>query len=87
MTKTAVAGLVKGAAIDLAPRGVTVNNIRPGPTTTDMTKEHTELVLRLIPLGRMGKTREVAGLVSYLASEEAGFITGASVTIDGGYSA
>ena len=87
MTKTAVAGLVKGAAIDLAPRGVTVNNIQPGPTTTDMTKEHTELVLPLIPLGRMGQTREVAGLVSYLASEEAGFITGASVTIDGGYSA
>jgi 3-oxoacyl-[acyl-carrier protein] reductase len=86
MTKTAVAGLVKGAAIDLAPRGVTVNNIQPGPTTTDMTKEHTELVLPLIPLGRMGETREVAGLVSYLASEEAGFITGASVTIDGGYS-
>ena len=86
MTKTAVAGLVKGAAIDLAPRGVTVNNIQPGPTTTDMTKEHTELVLPLIPLGRMGQTREVAGLVSYLASEEAGFITGASVTIDGAYS-
>lgn len=87
MTKTAVAGLVKGAAIDLAPLGVTVNDIQPGPTATDMTKEHTERVLPLIPLGRMGKTREVAGLVSYLASEEAGFFTGASVTIDGGYSA
>jgi NAD(P)-dependent dehydrogenase (short-subunit alcohol dehydrogenase family) len=51
-----------------------------------MTKEHTERVLPFIPLGRMGKTREVAGLVTYLASEEAGF-TGASVTIDGAYSA
>ena len=78
---------MKGAAIELVPRGVTVNNVQPGPTTTDMTKEHTERVLPLIPLGRMGKTREVAGLVTYLASEEAGFITGASVTIDGGYSA
>jgi len=86
MTKTAVAALVKGAAIDLAPRGITVNNIQPGPTTTDMTRDHVEHVLPLIPLGRMGETREVAGLVGYLASEEAGFITGASVTIDGGYS-
>ena len=49
---------MKGAAIELAPRGVTVNNIQPGPTTTDMTKEHTERVLPFIPLGRMGKTRE-----------------------------
>ncbi len=86
MTKAAVAGLVKGAAIDLAPREITVNNIQPGPTTTDMTKEVAELVLPLIPLNRMGETREVAGLVSYLAREEAGFITGASLTIDGGYS-
>jgi 3-oxoacyl-[acyl-carrier protein] reductase len=86
MTKAAVAGLVKGAAIDLAPRGITVNNIQPGPTTTDLTKELVEYVLPLIPLGRMGETPEIAGLVSYLAGEEAGFITGASLTIDGGYS-
>ena len=86
MTKTAVAALVKGAAIDLAPRAITVNNVQPGPTATDMTKDHADQVLPLIPLGRMGETREVAGLVSYLAREEAGFITGASLTIDGGYS-
>jgi 3-oxoacyl-[acyl-carrier protein] reductase len=86
MSKAAVAGLVKGAAIDLAPRGIAVNNIQPGPTTTDMTKDLAAFVLPLIPLGRMGETREVAGLVSYLARDEAGFITGASLTIDGGYS-
>ena len=86
MSKAAVAALVKGAAIDLAPRAITVNNIQPGPTTTDMTKEIAELVLPLVPLGRMGETREIAGLVSYLAREEAGFVTGASLTIDGGYS-
>jgi 3-oxoacyl-[acyl-carrier protein] reductase len=79
--------LVKGAAIELAPRGVTVSNNQPGPTTTDMTKEHTERVLPFIPPGRMGKTREVAGLVTYQASEEAGFTAGASLTIDGDYSA
>ncbi len=86
MTKAAVAALVKGAAIDLAPRAITVNNIQPGPTLTDMTADHVDLVLPLIPLGRMGETREVAGLVAYLAREEAGFITGASLTIDGGLS-
>ncbi|WP_374573731.1 SDR family oxidoreductase [Phenylobacterium sp.] len=87
MTKAAVAALVRGAAIDLAPRGVTVNNIQPGPTATDMTADHAGMVLPLVPLGRMGEPREIAGLVSYLAREEAGFVTGASLTIDGGYSA
>src|ERR1700676_3985112 len=83
MTKAALTGLVRGAAIDLAPRAITVNNVQPGPT--DMTSAHTELVKRLIPLKRMGDVSEIAGFVSYLASEEAGFITGASLTIDGGY--
>ncbi|MBO9710711.1 MAG: 3-oxoacyl-ACP reductase FabG [Caulobacter sp.] len=85
MSKAAVATLVRGAAIDLAPRRITVNNVQPGPTATDMTSGLDELVKPLIPLGRMGETREVAGLVSYLVREEAGFMTGASLTIDGGY--
>jgi 3-oxoacyl-[acyl-carrier protein] reductase len=85
MTKAAVAVLVRGAAIDLAPRGITVNNVQPGPTATDMTLGYREMVKPLIPLGRIGEPDEVAGLVAYLASEEAGFITGASYTIDGGY--
>jgi 3-oxoacyl-[acyl-carrier protein] reductase len=85
MTKAAVATLVRGAAIDLAPRRITVNNVQPGPTQTDMTDGLTEKVKPLIPLGRMGETREIAGLVSYLVREEAGFMTGASLTIDGGY--
>jgi 3-oxoacyl-[acyl-carrier protein] reductase len=85
MTKAALTGLVRGAAIDLAPRAITVNNVQPGPTATDMTSAHIERVTPFIPLKRMGDVSEVAGLVSYLASEEAGFITGASLTIDGGY--
>jgi 3-oxoacyl-[acyl-carrier protein] reductase len=85
MTKAALTGLVRGAAIDLAPRAITVNNVQPGPTATDMTLALIELVKPLIPLKRMGDVSEVAGLVAYLASEEAGFITGASLTIDGGY--
>jgi 3-oxoacyl-[acyl-carrier protein] reductase len=85
MTKAALGGLVRGAAIDLAPRAITVNNVQPGPTATDMTSAHAELVKTLIPLKRMGDVSEVASFVAYLASEEAGFITGASLTIDGGY--
>jgi 3-oxoacyl-[acyl-carrier protein] reductase len=85
MTKAALTGLVRGAAIDLAPRAITVNNVQPGPTATDMSSAHAELVKTLIPLKRMGDISEVASFVSYLASEEAGFITGASLTIDGGY--
>jgi 3-oxoacyl-[acyl-carrier protein] reductase len=85
MTKAALTGLVRGAAIDLAPRAITVNNVQPGPTATDMTSALAEIVKPLIPLKRMGDVSEVASFVSYLASEEAGFITGASLTIDGGY--
>jgi NAD(P)-dependent dehydrogenase (short-subunit alcohol dehydrogenase family) len=83
--KAAVAVLVRGVAIDLAPRRITVNNVQPGPTATDMTLGYREMVRPLIPLGRIGEPAEIAGLVAYLASEEAGFITGASYTIDGGY--
>ena len=85
MTKGAIASLVRGVAIDLAPRAITVNNVQPGPTATDMSDGHAEMVKPLIPLGRMGTPEEIAGLVGYLASAEAGFITGASLTIDGGY--
>ena len=85
MTKAALTGLVRGAAIDLAPRAITVNNVQPGPTATDMSAAHVDLVKTLIPLKRLGDVSEVAGFVAYLASAEAGFITGASLTIDGGY--
>jgi 3-oxoacyl-[acyl-carrier protein] reductase len=85
MTKAALTGLVRGAAIDLAPRAITINNVQPGPTATEMSSPHAEMVKPFIPLRRMGEVSEVAGFVSYLASQEAGFITGASLTIDGGY--
>jgi 3-oxoacyl-[acyl-carrier protein] reductase len=72
-------------AIDLAPRGITVNNVQPGPTETNMTVVLAEMVKPLVPLGRLGKPEEIAGLVAYLARPEAAFITGSSQTIDGGY--
>jgi 3-oxoacyl-[acyl-carrier protein] reductase len=86
MTKAAVAVMVKGIAIDLAPRGITVNNVQPGPTETDMTSAQLEMLKPIVPVGRVGQPREVAGLVAYLASEESGYMTGASLTIDGGMS-
>ena len=85
MTKAAIATMVKGIALDLAPRGITVNNVQTGPTETDMTIDHLEMVKPLIPLGRVGQPAEIAGLVAYLASEGSAYMTGASLTIDGGY--
>jgi len=84
MTKAAVAVMVKGIAIDLASRGITVNNIQPGPTVTDMTVDHIEAIKPLIPLKRAGVPDEIAGLVAYLARKESGYMTGSSLTIDGG---
>lgn len=85
MTKAAAATMVKGIALDLAPRQITVNNVQAGHTETDMTAAIAERVRGGIPIGRMGRPDEIAALVSYLAGVEAGYMTGASPTIDGGY--
>jgi len=86
MTKAAVAGMVRGLAVDLGGRGITVNAVQPGPTITDMTDgEHREMLARMLPVGRLGQGDEIAGMVAYLAGEEAGFVTGSCLTIDGGY--
>ena len=87
MTKAALAGLVRGAAIDLAPRAITVNNVQPGPIQTDWAAgdgPDVELIKSVVPLKRLGTVEEVASFVAYLASPAAAFITGSSLTIDGG---
>ncbi|MGB3435865.1 SDR family oxidoreductase [Achromobacter sp.] len=84
MTKAAVATMVKGIALDLAPRGITINNVQPGPIQTDMTVNHLDAVVPLIPLQRAGSADEIASLVAWLASAESGYMTGASLTADGG---
>lgn len=85
MTKGAVAAMVKGVALDLAPRRITVNNIQPGPTDTDINAGAIGMLSEKSPLKRVARPEEIASMVSYLAREEAGYITGASLTIDGGF--
>lgn len=84
-TKAAVAALVKNVALELAPRRITVNNIQPGPTETDMTSAMIEHLIARIPLGRVGQPEEIAGLAAWLASPASAYMTGTSLTIDGGY--
>jgi len=86
MTKGAVAVMVKGIAVDLAPRGITINNIQPGPIATDMTADMLEMITPLIPLKRVGQPAEIGALVAYLTGPDSGYMTGASLTIDGGMS-
>lgn len=85
MTKGAVAALVKGVALDVAPREITVNNIQPGPTETDITSAALNMLVQRSPLHRVARPEEIAGLIAYLARDEASYITGASLTIDGGF--
>jgi len=88
-SKSALIGLVRGLARDLGPRGITVNNVQPGPVDTDMNpadgpqapEQHA-----VMALPRHARPQEVAGMVAYLASAEGGFVTGANLLVDGGYS-
>jgi len=90
LTKAAVAGFTRGLARDLGPRGITVNNIQPGPVDTEMNPADgpfAEGLKKTLAIQRYGQADEIAGMVSYLASAEASFITGASLKIDGGFTA
>jgi 3-oxoacyl-[acyl-carrier protein] reductase len=90
MTKAALAGLTRGLARDLGPRGITVNNVQPGPVNTDMNPSDgafAESMKALMALDRYGRGEEIAAMVAYLAGPDAGFVTGASLTIDGGFAA
>ena len=86
MSKAAVATLVRELALDLAPRRITINNIQPGPIETDITADVLDYLVQRNPLQRVGRPEEVAGLAAYLVGEEAGYMTGASLTLDGGFS-
>lgn len=90
MSKSALQGLVQGLSRDLGPRGITINNVQPGPVDTEMNPANgpfAETLKGLMALPRFGTVEEIAGLVAYLASPEAAYITGAHLMIDGGFSA
>ena len=90
MSKSALQGLVRGLARDLGPRGITVNNVQPGPVDTEMNPADgpmADTMTGLNALPRFGSSEEIAAMVAYLAGPEAGYVTGASLTIDGGFSA
>lgn len=89
-SKAAVAALVRGWARDLGPRGILVNVIHPEPIDTDMNphdeREAVRLMTAMTALKRYGRPYEIAALAAFLASDEASYITGATIDIDGGFS-
>jgi acetoacetyl-CoA reductase len=87
--KAGMHGFTKALALEVARKGITVNTISPGYIGTKMVTAIPQEVLDSkiipqIPMGRLGKPEEVAGLVAYLASDEAAFVTGANIAINGG---
>ena len=88
--KAAIIGFTRHAAAELAPVGITVNSIAPGAVGTPeffriMSDEAVKSVASLVPIGRVGSTEEVAGAVAYLVSQDAGYVTGATIDVNGGY--
>lgn len=90
MSKAGLVGLIKGLARDLGPRGITINNVQPGPIDTDMNPaagEFADMLRKFMAVPHYGSTDDIAAMVAYLAGPEASFVTGASLTIDGGFNA
>jgi len=86
--KAGIIGLTKSLALALGPYGITVNAVSPGYTLTDMTRKALETkgdqIRAQIPLRREGRPEEIAAVVAFLASEEAGYITGETIQVNGG---
>ncbi|GAB3000810.1 3-oxoacyl-ACP reductase FabG [Streptomyces pseudoechinosporeus] len=88
LTKAAIGGFTRALARELGPRAITVNNIQPGPIDTDSNPADGDLASVMIPLtpaGRFASPEELTGLIVYLAGPESGYVTGATINIDGGY--
>ncbi len=87
-SKAGLVGLARSLARELGSRGITVNVVAPGPVETDMTAalgdDRMEAIVQAVPLGRAATPDEIAGVVSFLASADAAYITGAVIPVDGG---
>ena len=88
-SKAGINGLIRAAALELAPHAITVNGVEPGNIMTEGVSGHRspefiEAMTRSVPLGRLGDPRDVAHAVLFLASDEAAYITGTTVIVDGG---
>ena len=87
-SKAGLVGLARSLARELGSRSITVNVVAPGPVATDMTaalgEERLRTLTESVPLGRMASPEEIAGVVAFLASPDAGYITGAVIPVDGG---
>jgi len=92
-SKTALLGLTRALALELAPEGITVNGISPGPVATEMNlplMQNPDMAVQFlsgVPLGRWGRVEEIGGLAAFLCSEHGSFITGTDILIDGGWCA
>ena len=90
MSKAAVAGFTRALGTELAPKGITVNNVQPGPIDTEMNPAdgpNADFMKSIVPAKRFGHTDEIAAMVAFLAGPDAGFIIGTGIVIDGGYAA
>lgn len=88
LTKGAMSSFTRGLARDLGDRGITVNNVQPGPINTDANPDHgdfAESLKAVTTQGRYGHTTDVAALVAFLAGPESEYITGANLNVDGGF--
>ena len=87
-TKGGVNGFVRNAAVELAPHGITVNAVEPGNILTeglaDLGENYLATMTKAIPLGKLGSPKDIAYAMAFLASDEAGWITGQTLTVDGG---
>ena len=87
-SKAAMLGLMRSAAVELARSGITVNAVMPGnietPGLAETSDEHQRLMFSSIPMGRFGTAEEVGWVVRFLASPEAGYVTGQTLIVDGG---